>query len=190
ELGGRGSICGKLRGEAPLSFPQIEPRPLRLAMLALALSTASMAQTPAEFPPMGNDLTDAERASVQSAITALGERVAGLKRQYPGGAQHDRIADVEVYLEAVRRPLKYGERLYAPKGTTPAEYAIQTLKTGAERAELLAAGRTPWMSESGVRGFYSKLDGSAQPYILTMPDRFDPAARREYRLDIFLHGRD
>ena len=46
------------------------------------------------------------------------------------------------------------------------------------------------MAESGVRGFYSRIDGSAQPYILTMPERYDAAAKREYRLDIFMHGRD
>ena len=46
------------------------------------------------------------------------------------------------------------------------------------------------MSESGVRGFYSRIDGSAQPYILTMPLNYDPAAARQYRLDVFMHGRD
>jgi hypothetical protein len=139
---------------------------------------------------MGSDLTEAERIEVQSAVTTFADRVGALKRQHASGAMHDRIADVEVYLDAVRRPLKYGEKLYAPRGTTPGAYAMKTLKTGLDRAIELAAGRTPWMSESGVRGFYSRLDGSAQPYILTMPDGYDPVAKREYRLDIFLHGRD
>jgi dienelactone hydrolase len=102
----------------------------------------------------------------------------------------DRVADVEVYLDAVRRPLKYDERLYAPKGATPVAAALQTLATGNERAEQLARGTTPWMTRSGVRGFYSRIDGSAQPYLLTMPDTYDAAAAREYRLDLFMHGRD
>ena len=102
----------------------------------------------------------------------------------------DRIADVEVYLEAVRRPLKYDERLYAGRGSTPVSYAQQTLATGMERAAQLAKGSAPWMTQSGVRGFYSRIDGSAQPYLLTMPDNYDPEARRQYRLDIFMHGRD
>ena len=46
------------------------------------------------------------------------------------------------------------------------------------------------MTQSGVRGFYSRLDGSAQPYLLTLPTDYDPAAKRQYRLDIFMHGRD
>jgi len=105
-------------------------------------------------------------------------------------AMFDRIADVEVYLDAVRRPLKYDERLYAGRGSTPVNYAQQTLATGIERANQLAKGDTPWMTQSGVRGFYSRIDGSAQPYLLTMPDNYDPAAKRQYRLDIFMHGRD
>jgi len=46
------------------------------------------------------------------------------------------------------------------------------------------------MMQSGVRGFYSRIDDSAQPYLLTVPDNYDPAAKHQYRLDIFMHGRD
>ncbi len=145
---------------------------------------------PAQFPPMGTGLSPEEAASLQTAVDGLAAKVAALHGQYGSGAMADRIADVEVYLDAVRRPLKYGERMYAGRGSTPAAYAMQTLNTGLERAAALASGRTPWMSESGVRGFYSRLDGSAQPYILTMPDRYDAATKGPYRLDVFLHGRD
>ncbi len=177
-------------------------RPCRASVLlvvvtsSLALwsrSTAITAQAPppaAQFPPRGTELAPADRATLQAAVDTLAARVAALKRQFPSGPMADRIADVEVYLDAVRRPLKYGERLYAPRDTTPLAQAMQTLNTGIERADQLAKGQTPWMIQSGVRGFYSRLDGSAQPYILTMPDRFDPAAPGPYRLDIFLHGRD
>jgi dienelactone hydrolase len=139
---------------------------------------------------MGNDLTPEETSQLQAAVDRLAVRVSALKRQHSTGPMADRVADVEVYLDAVRRPLKYGERLYAARGSTPSAYALQTINKGLERADELAGGKAPWMSESGVRGFYSRLDGSAQPYILTMPDRYDPAAKGPYCLDIFLHGRD
>ena len=145
---------------------------------------------PAQFPPMGTGLSESDRATLQAAVDHLAARVMALKRQFPSGAMADRVADAEVYLDAVRRPLTYGERLYAPRDTTPLAQAMQTLTAGNERADQLAKGQTPWMVQSGVRGFYSQLDGSAQPYILTMPDRFDPSAPGPYRLDIFLHGRD
>ena len=112
------------------------------------------------------------------------------QKKHRTGQMADRVADVEVYLDAVRRPLKYDERLYAGRGSTPVAYALQTLTTGNDRADQLANGHAPWMTESGVRGFYSRIDGSAQPYILTMPLNYDAAAKRRYRLDIFMHGRD
>jgi dienelactone hydrolase len=154
-----------------------------------AAPPAGAAVTP-QFPPRGTGVSDGERATLQSAVDQLAAKVAALKARYPSGAMADRIADVEVYLDAVRRPIKYDERLYAPKGSTPLATAQQTLATGTERAAQLESGTTPWMTVSGVRGFHSRIDGSAQPYILTMPDRYDPAASRQYRLDLFLHGRD
>src|SRR4051812_16491395 len=145
---------------------------------------------PAQFPPLGTGISAEEAHTLQTAVDDLASRIAALKKHYRSSPMFDRIADVEVYLNAVRRPLKYDERLYAGRGSTPASYAQQTLATGSERAVQLASGNTPWMTQSGVRGFYSRIDGSAQPYLLTMPDNYDSATKRTYRLDIFMHGRD
>ena len=148
------------------------------------------AAAPAQVPPLGAGLSSDDRATVQAALDQLASKVAALKARYPAGAMGDRVADVEIYLDAVRRPLKYDERLWAPSGSTPLSTALQTLATGTDRADQLATGATPWMTRSGVRGFYSTIDGSAQPYLLTMPESYDPAASRSYRLDLFMHGRD
>ena len=123
-------------------------------------------------------------------MNRLSATVAALKQKYPSGPMSDRVADVEIFLDAVRRPLKYDERLYVGRGSTPVTIATQTLSTGTERAMQLMTGQAPWMSTSGVRGFYSRIDGSAQPYILTMPDSYDATVKRDYRLDVFMHGRD
>ena len=151
---------------------------------------AAAPQAPLQVPSLGTGLTPEEKVTVQADVEKLSAMIAGLKKQYRSGPLAERIADVEVYLEAVRRPLKYDERLYAGRGSTPISTASQTLATGKERAAQLAKGETPWMTLSGVRGFYSRIDGSAQPYILTMPENYDPAAKRQYRLDVFMHGRD
>jgi dienelactone hydrolase len=145
---------------------------------------------PAQFPPLGTGVTAEEARTLQTAVDALNGKIVALKRQYRSLPLFDRIADVEVFLDAVRRPLKYDERLYAGRGSTPVSYALQTLAAGTERATQLAGGSAPWMTHSGVRGFYSRIDGSAQPYLLTVPENYDPAAKRAYRLDIFMHGRD
>jgi dienelactone hydrolase len=145
---------------------------------------------PAQFPPLGHGLSETDQATLQGKVDELAQKVAALKKQYRLAPMADRVADVEVYLDAVRRPLKYDERLYAPRTSTPLDDALQTIATGLDRATRLARGETPWMTLSGVRGFYSRIDGSAQPYILTMPESYDPSATRAYRLDVFMHGRD
>jgi dienelactone hydrolase len=160
------------------------------ATAAVTQGAPQLPAAPPQFPPRGTGVSADEKATLQAAVDQLAAKVAALRKQHRAGALADRIADVEIYLDAVRRPLKYDERLYAGRGNAPASYALQTLSTGTARADLLAKGETPWMRDSGVRGFYSKLDGSAQPYVLTLPDNYDASARREYRLDIFMHGRD
>jgi dienelactone hydrolase len=164
---------------------------LSIAAAVCAVATQNPAPAPpAQFPPLGTGVSPQDARSLQPAVDDLAARVAALKRQHGSGVLADRVADVEVYLDAVRRPLKYDERLYAGRGSTPVAYAQQTIATGVARAEQLAKSATPWMTESGVRGFYSRIDGSAQPYLLTMPDNYDPRATRQYRLDVFMHGRD
>jgi pimeloyl-ACP methyl ester carboxylesterase len=159
-------------------------------LLPEGLGATQSVPVPPQFPPLGSGVTAEEKATLQGSVDQLSARIARLKKTYQSGVMADRIADVEVYLEAVRRPLKYDERLYAGRGSTPLAYALQTLATGSERADQLASGHAPWMTQSGVRGFHSRLDDSAQPYILTMPENYDAAARRQYRLDVFMHGRD
>ncbi len=159
-------------------------------MQAVIVGSVLLGFQPGQFPPLGTGISPDEKAALQVQVEQLSSRVADLKRKYSSGPMADRIADVEIYLEAVRRPLKYDERLYAGRDSTPVAVARRTLATGSERAQQLMAGQSPWMAESGVRGFYSRIDGSAQPYILTMPDGYDAAAKRQYRLDIFMHGRD
>ena len=172
-----------------LASPRKLLRAAVVAGLAVGLATVSAFQG-GQFPPLGTGISGDEKAALQALVDGLSTKVAALKRRHTSGPLADRIADVEVYLDAVRRPLKYDERLYAPKDSTPMATAQRTLATGNERADQLMSGQSPWMTLSGVRGFYSRLDGSAQPYILTMPEGYDASAVRRYRLDIFMHGRD
>ena len=159
-------------------------------VLAVLAGGVLLAFQGGQFPPLGAGVSTDERAALQVQVDQLSSRVADLKRKYASGPMADRIADVEVYLDAVRRPLKYDERLYAGRDSTPVAVAQRTLATGNERAAQLMSGQSPWMTESGVRGFYSRIDGSVQPYILTMPEGYDAAVKRQYRLDVFMHGRD
>ena len=66
------------------------------------------------------------------------------------------------------------------------------LKEGRERAEQLAAGKTPWATAAGlvVRGYVSKIDGSVQPYGLVVPETIGDKNSGRHPLDIWFHGRN
>lgn len=87
---------------------------MRLAPLLVLLPIGLQGEPPAQFPPLGTGLAEADKATLQAQVDELAHRVAALKQQHAVPPMADRVADVEVYLEAVRRPLKYDERLYAP----------------------------------------------------------------------------
>ncbi|MBK9171015.1 MAG: prolyl oligopeptidase family serine peptidase [Bryobacterales bacterium] len=95
------------------------------------------------------------------------------------------VADVDVYRKAAEWILRFPEEFFKP------EYAGQTRQTierGLARAKALRAGRAGWAQEKGrlVRGYVSRVDGSTQPYGLTIPASYDG---RPMRLDVWLHGR-
>src|SRR5207302_4963940 len=72
------------------------------------------------------------------------------------------------------------------------EIARTLLSQGMRRAVQLRNGEAPWTTATGlvVRGYVSKIDGSVQPYGLIVPASVQADARREHRLDVWLHGRD
>jgi pimeloyl-ACP methyl ester carboxylesterase len=143
-------------------------------------------------------LPDPERTELKAGVDKLAGEIAALKQQYAGQPLSDRVADVEIYLDAVKyamedagSPNPYDRKGddFNPFANPNVEQARAALRTGKERASELAQGRAPWMEVSSVRGYYSKIDGSAQPYQLTLPIGYDAATKKGYRLDIFEHGR-
>ena len=56
-----------------------------------------------------------------------------------------------------------------------------------------AAGEAPWALATGLpilRAYRSRLDGSVQPYGVTLPAAFGKEPGRKWRLDVVLHGRN
>lgn len=98
--------------------------------------------------------------------------------------------DVAVYAKAVEWMIRHGEYF----GTKAGEQMLTVLDAGLKRAEWLAKpqGPPPWLAIRGkpiARGYRSTIDGSVQPYLITIPDGFDPR-KKDNRLDILLAGRD
>jgi hypothetical protein len=58
-------------------------------------------------------------------------------------------------------------------------------------AATLKAGQRDWFPRAGttVLGYYSKIDGSVQPYALTLPEGVNPHDGNRWPLHLVLHGR-
>lgn len=98
--------------------------------------------------------------------------------------------DVAVYAKAVEWMIRHGEYF----GKKAGEQMLIVLDAGLKRAEWLAKpdGSPPWLAVRGkpiARGYRSTVDGSLQPYLITIPEGFDPK-KKDNRLDILLAGRD
>jgi hypothetical protein len=152
-------------------------------LLFAAFAVHAQAPPPPSQPPY--KLTAEERAALAADQVALGKRIASL-RVKPG--QDPRmVADVDVYHKAITWMLRYPEEIYTKAYATN---AAMLAKHGLERAETLERGAANWTQRKGARtalGYYSRVDGSVQPYHVVLPESFDPA--RPARLDLVLHGR-
>jgi Prolyl oligopeptidase family len=141
-------------------------------------------------PPKGNAIKPEDASELRAGLDELGKRIADLKDQ-------PLLPDVEIYHKAVRYGLEHNE-LYVvtdPKtmkvGRNDVPVAKAHIKTGLKRAQELKDGKPSWTTATGlvVRGYRSKIDGSAQPYGLVIPKEYDFAGQAKHRLDYWWHGR-
>ncbi len=145
-------------------------------LLTSLLAVPSMADGPRDniaadvrpVPPPGNQLAAADREELQAGVEKLSDEIQALKAKYAGKPEFlARVADVEIYFNAVRYPLKYHEAIDAKE-------ARKALADGEERAAELRQGKTPWTLVSGPRGYVSSIDESVQPYVLLVPEEYKP----------------
>src|SRR5207247_1645981 len=110
-----------------------------------------------------------------------------LRAALKGKPALDLLPDVEVFHKAVRYALTYNE--FQSKGEL--NQARQLIAEGRTRAQQLRQGKPVWTTGTGlvVRGYRSKIDGSAQPYGLVVPASYRPDEALPRRLDVWLHGR-
>ena len=136
-----------------------------------------------------------ETAQIKRKLAELQQMVDGLE-----GKTNDLrlLADVDVYAKAAEWILRHNE-FYLPRkreGKTQGlsrypQYTLAALETGASRAKKLAAGKSPWVLQTGstIRGYYSRVDGSVQPYALSLPEGINPKSGKRWPLHVKLHGR-
>ncbi|MBC7815701.1 MAG: hypothetical protein IAG10_02250, partial [Planctomycetaceae bacterium] len=164
-------------------------RCLLLAAASMFLVSDAIAHPPA----------DADAAAIRSGLSDLQKAIGELKSKKP---DERLLADVEIYAKAVEWALRHNE-FYLPKppadGSKPKtepkskypQYALTALKTGLKRAEELAAGKPSWTTQTGksIRGYVSRVDGSVQPYAVTLPEGVSAKGAKRWPLYVVLHGR-
>jgi len=93
--------------------------------------------------------------------------------------------DTDIFAKSVEWIVRHNE-FFKP------EYAKQTLKVielGKQR--LKNKDDKPWFNRVGrsVYGYKSAVDGSVQPYAITIPPGVDPTEGKRWPLHVVLHGR-
>jgi dienelactone hydrolase len=151
--------------------------PLARTPPALAAQASQAPQAPAQ--PNAD-----EKRAIEKKMSDLAARVDALAAR-----ELDRslLADVDIYRKAAEYILRFPEEF-----VTRAFIAntMSVLDTGLARAGELEAGAPSWPKRKGhvVRAYVSRVDGSVQPYGLTIPESYD--GTKPVRLDIWQHGTD
>ncbi|HEU5022826.1 MAG TPA: hypothetical protein VFT60_13080, partial [Bryobacteraceae bacterium] len=132
------------------------------------------------IPPPGVTVSAADQKALHTGLTRLQTKLDALKG-------NPRLPDVQVFAKAVSYALD-GNEFFSPDDVFKAK---ELLRIANERADELARGDAPWTRATGlvVRGYISKIDGSAQPYGLVVPPSWTPEAPHNWRVDVWFHGR-
>jgi pimeloyl-ACP methyl ester carboxylesterase len=149
-------------------------------LLVLLLSAGCATAQSRPVPPPGIEVPAADRKALETALARLSAKIARLPAS-------PLVPDVRIFHDAVRYALVYNEFL------KPEEMmkARDLLAQGEQRADALAKGDAPWTRQTGlvVRGYESKIDGSAQPYGLVIPANWSASVPHKWRVDAWFHGR-
>ena len=147
-----------------------------LCVLAAAIAVAQ-GQDAKVFPP-----TTEQKAEIHKKLAELSARIAALGSKNTDPAL---LADVQIYKKAAEYILRFPEEFF---GANYAAETITALDTGIGRAIELENATSSWTRKTGnvVRAFVSRIDGSVQPYGLTIPASYN--GKTPMRLDVWLHG--
>lgn len=122
-------------------------------------------------------------ATIRSKVQKIDGIVSALRGSH---TDEDLIADVDVYAKAGKWVLEFPEDFFVADDV---KHTLAVLDQGIARAEQLKDGQHPWTVAKGKRihGYYSALDGSVQPYAVTIPNSYD--GTKPTRLYVWMHGR-
>ena len=149
----------------------------RAMCLALLMVPATAVAQPAD--PESAQAIETQRAKLKPLLEALEK----------SDASDMAIADVAVYAKAAEWIVRHNE-FYKPDY---AQATLAALETGLKRAAELdgGKGKASWDQAPGrsIRGYRSKVDGSIQPYAVSLPADHGKMNELRWPLHIVLHGR-
>ncbi|MEZ6130455.1 MAG: alpha/beta hydrolase-fold protein [Planctomycetaceae bacterium] len=138
---------------------------------------------------LADDVSPEILARLQAGLNDLQAKVAELRKSpaTPNPDHNLLVADVDVCAKAVEWMLRHNE---FPKKEY-ADQAASAIELGRQRAAELLKQQPTWELRPGVsiRGYVSKVDGSVQPYALTLPAGVNPLSGDRWPLHVKLHGR-
>jgi predicted esterase len=123
---------------------------------------------------------------IKAKTAKLGQAIALLRKQ---GVRDPGLVDVEVHHRAAQMIVLHQEFFTKDAGAQ----TLDVLDRGLLRARQLAQGDMPWINAAGfdvVHGYRSRIDGSVQPYSVTLPPGYLKDPGKRWRIDVVLHGRD
>lgn len=150
-----------------------------LVLTSIGLATAQgIAPIPRRVPPIGLEIP-------QSLKDTSLKRLAELSRELATVRDNPLAADVDVLLKAVQLAIKHREIYKAAQF----ERIGKMLDLADERLKQIESDDVPdWTNRHlVVRGFYSRIDDSAQPYGLVIPKNLPKD--EPVPLYVWLHGR-
>ena len=123
-----------------------------------------------------------ELAQIHEKTERIEAEVRELKSKH---ANADLVGDVEVYAKAGRFLQEFPDLTITQAAIN---HALTVLDQGIARARQLSDGAAPWnQGKKQIHAYYSAIDGSVQPYAITLPEGYD--ASKPTRLYVWLHGR-
>ncbi|MEZ6064232.1 MAG: prolyl oligopeptidase family serine peptidase [Planctomycetaceae bacterium] len=130
--------------------------------------------------------TAEQRAELRAGLEKLQSAIERLPATGPRHRQQRE--DVAVYAKAVEWILRHDE-WFKPGYVDDTRKVIAA---GLERAAALTAKEAKWGTSAGkhILAYRSSIDGSLQPYAITLPEGFDQQPQRRWPLYIVLHGRN
>ena len=153
-----------------------------MKILAVWLCFTSCLLAADRVPPFGLVLSDEDKAALITGTAKLESEIAKVPASDP------LLPEVKIFHKAVNWAVVHQEFFRSNE----VQVAHKLIEQGIGRARALSEKEAPWTQATGlvVRAYVSKIDDSIQPYGLVVPASFTPNAKRGYRLDVWLHGRD